>query len=79
VLVPGVLLSIVRPGLLEMIPGLRRRWATFSCQECDHIFAGAIPALFEELPGCDLCGSATRIESVLVSEWRRMTRNREEG
>ena len=47
------------------VMGVRRIYATFRCVECECVYAGDIPAIFEDLPACPLCAAASCIVCVL--------------
>lgn len=48
---------------------VRRPFAAFRCLDttCTHLFAGDIPAIFEDLPSCPICECDSQIECLLVS------------
>jgi len=47
------------------VPGVARPFASFRCVGCDLVYAGDIPAIFEDLPLCPLCDCPSCILSVL--------------
>lgn len=55
-------------GSNPVLLAVRRTFAAFRCVDCEHVYAGDIPAIFEDLPACPLCSGEGWIFRVLETD-----------